>query len=69
MVDQAEIHLELSGDEPLLDIEILSLRIEMAIRSKIPSLEKISTIPHSSSELLDKPTSTKVNALRNIRWR
>ena len=69
MVDQAEIHIELSGDEPLSDIEMLSLRIEMAIRSKIPSLEKISIIPHSSSEIIGKPPSTKMNALRNIRWR
>ena len=70
MVDQAEIHIELSGDEPLSDIEMLSLRIEMAIRSKIPSLEKISIIPHSSSEVVDKPTtSTKMNTLRNIKWR
>jgi len=71
MVDQAEIHIELSGDEPLSDIEMLSLRIERAIRSKISSLEKISIIPHSSSEIIGKPpsTSTKMNALRNIRWR
>ena len=70
MVDQAEIHIELSGDEPLSDIEMLSLGMEMAIRSKIPSLEKISIIPHSSSEVIDKPpTSTKINALRNIKWR
>jgi len=40
MFDQAEIHIEFSSDEQLLDIEMLSLRIEMAIRSKIPSLEK-----------------------------
>ena len=32
MVDQAEIHIELSGDEPLSDIEMLSLGMEMAIR-------------------------------------
>ena len=71
MVDQAEIHIELSGDEPLSDIEMLSLAMEMAIRSKIPSIEKISIIPHSSSEIIGKPpTSTKMNALRrNIRWR
>jgi hypothetical protein len=41
MVDQAEIHIELSGNEPLSDIEMLSLGMEMAIRAKIPSLEKI----------------------------
>ena len=40
MVYQAEIHIELSGDEPLSDIEMLSLGIEMAVRAKIPSLKK-----------------------------
>jgi divalent metal cation (Fe/Co/Zn/Cd) transporter len=69
MIDQAEIHIEFSGDEPLSDIEMLSLGIEMAIRSKIPSLEKISIIPHSSSNFVDKPASAKNNALRYIKWR
>ena len=71
MVDQAEIHIELSGDKPLSDTEMLSLGMEMAIRSKIPSLEKISIIPHSSSKLIGKSTtsSSKINALRNIKWR
>jgi hypothetical protein len=50
----------------------------MAIRSKIPSLEKISIIPHSSSDITDtatrtsiyKPTlRTKINALRNIKMK
>jgi len=52
----------------LSDIEILSLRIEMAIRSKIPSL----IIPHSSSEIgaaKSITSTTKMNALRNIKWR
>ena len=73
MVDQAEIHIEFSGEEQLSDIEMLSLRIEMAIRSKIPSLEKISIIPHSSSDIgaaKSSITSTsKMNALRNIKWK
>jgi cation diffusion facilitator family transporter len=70
MVDQAEIHIELSGDEPLSDIEMISLAIEMAIRSKIPSLEKISIIPHSSLEMAIKPTTlAKINSLRKIKWR
>jgi len=69
MVDQAEIHIELSGDEPLSDIEMLSLGMEMAIRAKIPSLEKITIIPHSASDIIDKSTSTKTNALRYIKWR
>ena len=44
----------------------------MAIRSKIPSLEKISIIPHSSSEIgaaKSITSTTKMNALRNIKWR
>ena len=73
MVDQAEIHIEFSGEEQLSDIEMLSLRIEMAIRSKIPSLEKISIIPHSSSDIGAAKSSitstTKMNALRNIKWK
>ena len=70
MVDQTEIHIELSGDKPLSEIEMLSLAIEMAIRSKIPSLEKISIIPHSSLEMAVKPTTlAKINSLRKIKWR
>jgi cation diffusion facilitator family transporter len=73
MIDQAEIHIEFSGEEQLSDIEMLSLRIEMAIRSKIPSLEKISIIPHSSSDIGAAKSSitstTKMNALRNIKWK
>jgi cation diffusion facilitator family transporter len=69
MVDQAEIHISLSGDESLSDIEMLSIGMEMAIRAKIPSLEKISIIPHSYSNAVDKPLSTKTNALRYIKWR
>jgi cation diffusion facilitator family transporter len=73
MVDQAEIHIAFSGDTPLSDIEMLSLRIEMSIRSKIPSLEKISIIPHSSSDIVTAKSTitstTKMNALRNIKWR
>ena len=69
MVDQAEIHISLSGDESLSDIEMLSIGMEMAIRAKISSLEKISIIPHSYSNAVDKSLSTKTNALRYIKWR
>src|SRR5215217_6283248 len=70
MIDLAEIHIELKVDEPLSNIEMLSLGMEMAIRAKIPSLEKISIIPHSAPNIIDKSTSTtKTNALRYIKWR
>ena len=68
MVDQAEIHISLSGDESLSDIEMLSIGMEMAIRAKIPSIEKISIIPHSYSDVIDKST-TKTRALRYLKWR
>jgi cation diffusion facilitator family transporter len=53
MIAQAEIHVEVDGNKPLTDVELLSLEIEMEIRSRIPSIERVSVIPHSSS--LSKP--------------
>jgi cation diffusion facilitator family transporter len=49
MVAQAEVHVVVDGNKPLTDVELLSLEIEMEIRSKIPSIERASIIPHSSS--------------------
>jgi cation diffusion facilitator family transporter len=47
MVAQAEVHVEVDGNKPLTDVELLSLEIEMEIRSKVPSIERVSIIPHS----------------------
>jgi divalent metal cation (Fe/Co/Zn/Cd) transporter len=47
MVAQAEVHMEIDGTKPLADVELLSIEIEMAIRSKIPTMERVSVIPHS----------------------
>jgi divalent metal cation (Fe/Co/Zn/Cd) transporter len=47
MVAQAEVHVEVDGNKPLTDVELLSLEIEMGIRSKVPSIERVSIIPHS----------------------
>jgi cation diffusion facilitator family transporter len=44
---QAEVHLEIDGNKKLADVELLLVRIEMAIRSEIPEITRISTIPHS----------------------
>jgi cation diffusion facilitator family transporter len=49
MAAQAELHVEIDGNKPLTDVELLSLGIEMEIRSKVPSIERASIIPHSSS--------------------
>jgi len=44
---QAEVHLEIDGNKKLADVELLLVRIEMAIRSQIPVIGRISSIPHS----------------------
>jgi cation diffusion facilitator family transporter len=44
---QAEVHLEIDGNKKLADVELLLVRIEMAIRSQIPVIARISSIPHS----------------------
>ena len=49
MVAQAEVHVEVDGSKPLADVELLSLEIEMEIRSKVPSIQRASIIPHSTS--------------------
>ena len=49
VVAQAEVHVEVDGNKPLADVELLSLEIEMEIRSKVPPIQRASIIPHSSS--------------------
>jgi cation diffusion facilitator family transporter len=48
MVSQAEVHIEVDGNRPLKDVEMICLQVEMEIRSHFSDLERISTIPHSS---------------------
>jgi cation diffusion facilitator family transporter len=69
MVGQAEVHIEVDGSKPLMDVELLSLKIEMEIRSKIPTIERVSVIPHSfrrtsssSSSFIKSPISKKFNS-------
>ena len=50
MITQAEVHIEVDGTKPLRDIELLSAEIKIALRSEIPTMERISVIPHSFSE-------------------
>jgi cation diffusion facilitator family transporter len=47
MVAQAEVHIEVDGSKPLTDVELLSLQIEMEVRSKILTIERVSVVPHS----------------------
>jgi divalent metal cation (Fe/Co/Zn/Cd) transporter len=44
---QAEVHLEIDGNKRLADVELLLVKIEIAIRSQIPVIGRISSIPHS----------------------
>ncbi|HET7345412.1 MAG TPA: cation diffusion facilitator family transporter [Nitrososphaeraceae archaeon] len=62
MITQAEVHVEVDGNKPLKDIELLSAEIQIAIRSEIPTMERISIIPHSFSE---KPETRRARLFRS----
>ena len=62
MINQAEVHIEVDGNKPLRDIELLSGEIQNSIRSEIPTMEWISVIPHSFSE---KPETRRARFFRN----
>ena len=57
MVVFAAIHIEVDGNKRLTDVELLIREVEMAIRSKMPYIKKISVIPHSSTSLPAQPPS------------
>jgi divalent metal cation (Fe/Co/Zn/Cd) transporter len=57
VVAQAEVHVEVDGNKPLTDVELLLLEIEMEIRFKVPSIERASIIPHSFS--LSRPETRR----------
>jgi cation diffusion facilitator family transporter len=62
MVAQAEVHIEVDGTKPLMDVELLSLKIETEIRSKIPTIERVSVVPHS---FRTKPSSLSSSIIKN----
>jgi hypothetical protein len=67
MVDQAEIHIELDGEQSISEVEEISMEIQ-----DVPSIERISVIPHSYSKANTTPTtptttSPRSNLLRNIK--
>ena len=63
MVAQAEIHMEIDGSKPLSDVELLSLEIEMEIRSKIQDIGRVSIIPHASRPLKSTVSSKRWNRI------
>jgi divalent metal cation (Fe/Co/Zn/Cd) transporter len=69
MIDQAEIHIELDGEQSISEVEEISMEIQDVINSKFPSIERISVIPHSYSKANTPtpPTTSRSNLLRNIK--
>jgi len=65
MVGQAEVHIEVDGSKPLMDVELLSLKIEMEIRSKIPTIERVSVIPHSFSRKKTSSSSSSSSFIKS----
>jgi cation diffusion facilitator family transporter len=47
----AAVNIEVDGNKRLVDVELVTTEVEMAIRSKIPYVKKISVIPHSMTSL------------------
>jgi divalent metal cation (Fe/Co/Zn/Cd) transporter len=58
IIAQAEVHIEVDSSKPLMDVELLSLKIEMEIRSKIPTIERVSVVPHSFSINISSSSSS-----------
>ncbi|MFL6309186.1 MAG: hypothetical protein ACJ70T_04210, partial [Nitrososphaera sp.] len=60
---QAEVHLEIDGNKKLADVELLLVMIEMSIRSQIPAIARISSIPHSYSHQKLEPAPRKFGGI------
>jgi cation diffusion facilitator family transporter len=56
---QAEVHVEIDGNRKLADVELLLVRIEMAIRSQLPIIGRISSIPHSYPPSKPEPATRR----------
>jgi divalent metal cation (Fe/Co/Zn/Cd) transporter len=46
-ISRAEIHLEIDGNKPLTEVEMLLLNTEMTVKSSIPNMGTVVVIPHS----------------------
>jgi divalent metal cation (Fe/Co/Zn/Cd) transporter len=60
---QAEVHLEIDGNKKLADVELLLVMIEMSIRSQIPAIARISSIPHSYSQQKQEAMTRKFGGI------
>ena len=43
-----EIHTEIDGNKRLTDVELLSVKIQMLVRSRFPIIQRVTVIPHSA---------------------
>ncbi|MDQ3853311.1 MAG: cation transporter, partial [Thermoproteota archaeon] len=60
---QAEVHLEIDGNKRLADVELLLVMIEMSIRSQIPAITRISSIPHSYPQQKQETTTRRFGGI------
>ena len=47
---QVEIHAEIDGSKKLADVELLSVRIQVLVRSRFPIIHRVTVIPHSARQ-------------------
>lgn len=45
-----EIHTEIDGSKRLTDVELLSTKIQVLVRSRFPIIQRVSVIPHSAKK-------------------
>jgi len=64
MTAHAEINVEIDGNKRLTDVELMSVKIQMLIRSKFSSIERVVVVPHSISQQVHNgdPTDTGATA-------
>ena len=46
-ISRAEIHVDIDGNKPLNEVEMVLLNTEMAVKSRVPSMETVLVIPHA----------------------
>src|SRR5207249_3800232 len=49
MVAHAEIHIETDRKTRLFDVDLLSMEMQRVVRSRIPTMTRITVVPHAFS--------------------
>jgi divalent metal cation (Fe/Co/Zn/Cd) transporter len=50
IVSRAEIHVEIDGNKPLNEVEMLMENTEKVIKSNIPNMGVVLVVPHAKDE-------------------